>query len=221
MATSAPRGTDDAPDLDSTAQARADYELLVAARTDPVAFRAFYDRWSTEICAYFQRRVQDPDVALDLTAETFAVAYERLGRFRWMGKSPGAWLYGISRRLLYRYYRTQRTERGAVERLGLEVPVNDDESYARIDELVDGEGMRRLLQAALASCRDADRLVLELYFLDELPYPDIAATLDCTVNAARVRVHRALRRLEGRLTELEAATGVGAGAARADELGAT
>ncbi|MCG4268849.1 hypothetical protein, partial [Acetobacter senegalensis] len=32
--------------LEPDAAARADYELLRASRTDPAAFRAFYDQWS-------------------------------------------------------------------------------------------------------------------------------------------------------------------------------
>src|SRR5690348_14933762 len=87
----------------SDSSARADYELLKASRDDPAAFRAFYDQWSRPVLGFFQRRLNDPDVALDLTAETFAIAFEQRGKFRWMGKSPGAWLFGIARRLLYRY----------------------------------------------------------------------------------------------------------------------
>lgn len=202
------------PTDDELTAVRADYELLAASRHDPAAFRAFYDRWSRSVLAYFQRRLHDPDVALDLTAETFAIAFERRFRFRWMGKSPGAWLFGIARRLLYRYLRSQEVEGRAVRRLGLEVPRNDEDSYRRIEELVDNEGMRALLREALASCRDNDRLVLELHFLDAVPYPELAETLGCTINAARVRVHRALARVEKELERLEFEQGLIPGEAR-------
>jgi RNA polymerase sigma factor (sigma-70 family) len=187
------------PDLD----ARAEYELLRASRDDPAAFRTFYDHWSRPVLGFFQRRLHDPDVALELTAETFAVAFEQRGRFRWMGKSPGAWLFGIARRLLYRYLRTQQVQQRAIQRLGVEVPGNDDESFRRIEELSDNEGMRELVRAALDSCKEGDRIVLELRFIEAMPYPELADFLGCTVNAARVRVHRALARIERRLSELE------------------
>ena len=62
-----------------------DEELIVASRGDPGAFRELYDRWAERLLAYFYRRVLDPEVAADLLAETFAVAYERRGRFRDVG----------------------------------------------------------------------------------------------------------------------------------------
>jgi DNA-directed RNA polymerase specialized sigma24 family protein len=66
----------------------------VASRRDPHAFRGLYDRWADSLPAYFYRRVREAEVAADLLAETFAVAYERPGTFRDIGKPGGAWLTG-------------------------------------------------------------------------------------------------------------------------------
>jgi DNA-directed RNA polymerase specialized sigma24 family protein len=92
--------------------------LIVASRDDPQAFREFYDRWAETMLAYFCRRVRSPEVAADLLAETFAVAFEARGRFRDVGKPGGAWLYGIARKELSRYFRRQRVELRVVQRLG-------------------------------------------------------------------------------------------------------
>jgi RNA polymerase sigma-70 factor (ECF subfamily) len=184
--------------------ARTDAQLLKDAGRDPAAFRAFYDRWSEPVLGYFQRRVNDPQVALDLTAETFATAFEKRASFRWRGTSPGAWVFGIAARLLKRYFRSQAIHRRAVDRLGVQLPAYDDVALRRVEELVDNAEMRQLVTAALATCREADRRVLELRFIDALPYPEVAEALGCTVNAARVRVHRALSRLEKELAVAEA-----------------
>lgn len=77
---------------------RSDAELLVASRGEPQAFCELYDRWAEALLAYFYRRVRSPEVAADLLAETFAVAFEARGRFRDVGKPGGASLYGIARR---------------------------------------------------------------------------------------------------------------------------
>ena len=184
--------------------ARVEAEVLLASVDDPAAFRAFYDMWSTQVLAYFQRRVRDPDLALELTAETFAVAFEKRGRFRWMGKSPGAWLFGIAKRILFRHLRHQDVESRAVQRLGIQIPRADDESTRRIEDLLDGEAMRDAVRRALDSCRPGDREILQLHVIDEVPYPEVAAALGCTVNNARVRVHRALARLEKQLADADA-----------------
>jgi hypothetical protein len=65
-----------------------DAELIVASRDDPLAFRELYDRWADRLLAYFYRRVFDAEVAADLLAETFAVAFERRRRFR-RYRAPG------------------------------------------------------------------------------------------------------------------------------------
>jgi|SRR5215217_4059887 len=72
--------------------ARTDAELLIASRDDAHAFRELYDRWADRLLAYFYRRTLDTEVAGDLLAETFALAFERRRRFRDIG-APGAnWL---------------------------------------------------------------------------------------------------------------------------------
>ena len=86
-----------------------DSELLKAARRDPDAFCAFYDRHATRLHAWLLRETSDFEVATDLTAETFAQALRSLRRFR--GDSPEsgrAWLYAIARHLLARYRETAR-----------------------------------------------------------------------------------------------------------------
>jgi RNA polymerase sigma factor (sigma-70 family) len=175
--------------------ARTDAELIVAARDDPAAFRELYDRWAEQMLAYFQRRVLDPEVAADLLAETFAVAFERRRRFRDVGRPGAAWLYGIAAKELSHWYRRQRVELRAVRRLAVDVPPLDDESIARIEALADLDAHREALAAALDRMGGAERDAVELRVVSELGYAEIARRLDCTEAAARVRVHRGLARL--------------------------
>lgn len=172
-----------------------DVELIIASRHDPRAFRELYDRWAEQLLTYFYRRVLDAEIAADLLAESFAVAYERRGRFKDVGKPGGAWLYGIARKELSHWFREQEVERRAVKRLGLTIPVLDDVSIARIEELADAEAHRAALGSALDSISAGDRDAVELRVISELGYAEIASALGCSENAARQRVHRGLARL--------------------------
>jgi RNA polymerase sigma-70 factor, ECF subfamily len=180
-----------------------DAELIIASRKDPAAFRELYDRWADRLLAYIYRRVFDAEVAADLLAETFAVAYERRSRFRDVGKPGGAWLYGIAARELSHWFRSQEIERRAVRRLGIEVPELDDESIARIEALADVAAHRDALAEALGQMTGGERAAVELRVVGELPYSEIATRLDCTENTARQRVHRGLARLNN-LMQMEA-----------------
>jgi RNA polymerase sigma-70 factor (ECF subfamily) len=175
--------------------ARTDAELLLAARDDPRAFRELYDRWADRLLAYFYRRVLDAEVAGDLLAETFAVAFERRRRFRDVGAPGAAWLYGIAAKELAHWFRRQEVERRAIRRLAIEVPPLDDESVARIEALADIETHRATLAAALERMGDGERHAVELRVVEEMGYAEIASRLDCSEAAARVRVHRGLARL--------------------------
>lgn len=175
---------------------RSDAELIIASRSDPDAFQALYDRWAAPLLGYLMRRVFDPEVAADLLAETFAVAYEQRARFRDVGRPGGAWLYGIARREVSHYARRARVELRAAARLGLERPVVDDESQAMMRALLEDDPDRTAaLRVALAGLSEAERAAVQLRVVEALPYREVAKRLSCSEEAARTRVHRGLARL--------------------------
>jgi RNA polymerase sigma factor (sigma-70 family) len=174
---------------------RSDAELIVASRGDPHAFRELYDRWADTLFAYFYRRVSDAEVAADLLAETFAAAWLARGRFRDVGKPGGAWLYGIARRELSRYFRRQRVELRAVRRLGIEIPMLDRESVAAIEALEAADGAHARLTDAMGRLSVTERDAVQMRVVGELEYSEIAERLRCSEQAARTRVHRGLAHL--------------------------
>lgn len=174
---------------------RSDAELIAASVADPRAFRELYDRWAEPVLQYFVRRVFDAETAADLTAETFAVAYERRDRFRDVGRPGGAWLFGIAAKELSHFFRRREVEMRASRRLGLERPGLDAESDARILALIEGDEYRERLIDALTRLPDSVRRAVELRVVSELDYEQIAAQLGCRPAAARTRVHRGLARL--------------------------
>src|SRR3954468_21645455 len=96
-----------------------DADLLVRARRDPAAFGTFYRRHVGAVLAFHRRRTGDPELALDLAAETFARALEGVGSFE-PGRGPArAWLFAIARNLLADSYRRGRVADEARRRLGI------------------------------------------------------------------------------------------------------
>lgn len=172
-----------------------DAELIVLSISDVRAFRELHDRWAEPLLAYFYRRVFDPEVAADLLAETFAVAFEKRARFRVTGAPGSAWLFAIASRELSKYFRRKKVQMRAVERLGIRVPELDAESAAAIARLEERDYRGLGLAEALIRMSPSEREAVELRVIDELEYRDIATRLNCTEAAARVRVHRGLSRL--------------------------
>lgn len=146
-----------------------------------------YDDEAQRLRRWLQKETGNRETAMDLAAETFAQALVSMRRFR--GGDETAWLYGIARNLLSQYRRRARVEDRARRKLGM--PDRDWSDYEAVDER---------LSAFVGDLPEHEREALELHVVDELPYEDVAARLSISPGAARMRVHRALRRLKGNET---------------------
>jgi RNA polymerase sigma-70 factor (ECF subfamily) len=177
-----------------------DAELLRAARMDPGAFRALYDRYAEAMHRFHLARTRDPEAALDLSAETFAQAWLSRGRFRDLaGGSAGPWLYAIARHVLVASVRKRRLEQSACERLGVLAGAAGAATEPS-DEWLEG------LDEALAELAPEVRDAIELRVVHDLSYDDVAQSLGTTPGAARVRVYRGLTALRDRLLKPKEAT---------------
>jgi RNA polymerase sigma-70 factor (ECF subfamily) len=163
---------------------------------DPEAFAEFYAEHVESLLAYLLRRVYDADVALDIAHESFAQAYLARQRFRGSTDAEAAaWLYGIARRLLARYFRRSAVELRALSRLGLQAPRLDEAEEARLRELADLDELRAALRPELARLSSDQRDALRLRIVAELPYSEVAQRLGISEQAARARVSRGLKAL--------------------------
>jgi RNA polymerase sigma factor (sigma-70 family) len=173
-----------------------DEQLLATTRAEPAAFGAFYRRHEDRVLSYFLARVGDPEVAADLTAETFAAALVSAHRFRPRKKQPAAaWLFGIARNNLAMSRRQGRVEARARRRLGMAPLVLTDESIERISEL--DRTALTLAEELPGDQQDAVRARV----IDERDYPDIAKDLRCSEAVVRKRVSRGLGTIRARLEE--------------------
>jgi len=169
---------------------------LKHSTNEPAAFVDFYETYSRLLLAYFVRRTFDVEAARDLTAESFARAFEQRGRFRGTTDAEAeAWLFGIAHNLLRRYARKGRIERKALDRLGVQVPAVGEDDYQRIVELAGLAELRGRVVAATANLSADQSAAVRLRVIDELSYREVAETLGVSEQTVRARVSRALRQL--------------------------
>ncbi|HUN79225.1 MAG TPA: RNA polymerase sigma factor [Solirubrobacteraceae bacterium] len=170
-----------------------------ALQPDPAArarLTALYRTHGHDILAYALRRAPSPEDAADAVAETFLVAWRRLSE---VPAEPQArlWLYGVAHRVMLNLHRAERRRNRLAERLGTELrtlatpPSPDDRA--------------RALLAALQTLAPEDRELLLLVGWEELSPAQAATVLGISAVAARVRLHRARRRLRRALSDPEQA----------------
>jgi RNA polymerase sigma factor (sigma-70 family) len=174
---------------------RTDSELLIASRTEPEAFTELYRRHAEDLLRYFARRTLDPETAAELTAETFAEAFASRANYRDQWVNGVAWLYGIARHRLGRFFRSGRVEAAARRKLGMPERDLAPQDYERIEDLIDFAPIREALVEALDTLNEEQRDALRLRVIDGLGYAEVAERLKCTEQNARQRVSRGLRKI--------------------------
>lgn len=166
--------------------------------TDPEAFELFYREHVEAVQRFVARRVDDPYLAADLTADVFVAAIESAGSFRRSRGEPVGWLFGIARNVVADEWRRSTKERLTARRVGgRELLVEDD--LAALHERIDGESSARALYRELDGLPAGQRAVLELVAVDGLSVEEAGRALGIGGVAARVRLHRGRRRLRDRL----------------------
>jgi RNA polymerase sigma-70 factor (ECF subfamily) len=159
--------------MGQTADAEARFEHL---------FRSHY----RSVAAYAKRRAP-ADVADDVTAETFLVAWRRLEA---IPREPLPWLLGVARHALLNEHRSRRRQQALADKAGSSqgppAEYIPDAAYAEA----------RVVRNALARLTLAEREVLTLIVWEGLTVSEAARVLGCSAVSARVRLSRARRRLK-------------------------
>jgi RNA polymerase sigma factor (sigma-70 family) len=157
---------------------------------DPNAFEAFYREYVEAVQRFISRRVHDPHLAADLTADVFLAVINNAASYDPRRGDPAAWLHGIARNVVSgehrRVARTQRLQ----ERIEGRRLVDEDD-IERLVERIDAAAESRQLTDAIARLPATERAVLELVAVDGLTVSEAAAALGIRAVTARVRLHRA------------------------------
>ncbi len=159
-----------------------------------------YREHSQRLLVFLARRLLDPNVAVDLVAETFAAAFAARRTFRGTTEDEAVgWLFGIARNQLLMHVRRDGSRTRALRRVARERRELNDVELERIEELADLARLRADVQAALPALSDDHREAVRMRVVEELGYSEIAERLRVSEQTARARVSRGLRTLAGLL----------------------
>jgi RNA polymerase sigma factor (sigma-70 family) len=180
--------------------AESDARIIAASASDPQLFALIFERHYDAVFSYVGRRVGQ-EIADELAAETFLVAFR--ARQRYDGARPIArpWLLGIATNLLRHHQRTEVRRFRAYARLDRPGPSAGDLDGA--DARLDAARTRPHLLRALANLSREERDAVLLLAWADLSYEEIAHALGIPIGTVRSRLHRA----RVRMRELLAASG--------------
>jgi RNA polymerase sigma factor (sigma-70 family) len=167
----------------------------------PQRFAAIFDRHAAHIQRYLARRL-GRQLADDLVAETFLVAFGKRARYDLGRPDARPWLYGIATNLVRQQQRAEVRDyrlRAAI------APEPDLDGHAdRVAAQVSAAAMHRQLAAALAGLSAGDRDVLLLIAWEGLTYDEVTEALGIPVGTVRSRLNRARRKARAALSATHA-----------------
>lgn len=167
-----------------------DEALARRAQTDAELFGELYQRYAAEIERFVRSRVNDPELAEDITSMVFTKALKALPRYT--DGSFRAWLYRITRNTIIDEYRRQRPSMDIADlHLSDDAPLPDDVAIA--NDAADR------LHAALSHLKPREREIVRLR-LHGLAIAEIAIRLDMSqdaVKSAQRRAFMTLRKVPG------------------------
>ena len=152
--------------------------------------RCFREHYA-QILAFSMRRVAGREIAEDVVADTFAVAWRRRDRI----PDPALpWLYAITGNVIANQYRSTRRRHNLDLRLAHETG-----AVTAGPDPAESLDRRDAFSAAFARLGEPEREVLRLVAWDGLDTRDAARVFGCSPGAFRVRLHRARRKLAKQL----------------------
>ena len=169
-----------------------DADLIARSLAEPDLFTAVFDRHSAEILRYVYARL-GPELAEDVTAETFLAAFQGRGRYDGAWSDARPWLYGIAVRQIRRHRRVEARRLRLLQSALAGGPAEDHSD--RVAERVTAQRLGPRLAAVVTALPRTDRELLLLVAWAELSYAEAAAALGTTTSAVKARLHRIRVRL--------------------------
>jgi len=165
-------------------------EWINEAKNDTQRFAPLYKKYHEQIFRYVYQRMDDEEMAFDVTSQVFMKAMNNLHKYEYRGVPFSSWLYRIAKSELYQSFRDKKALRT--------VNIDTVQVYHVIDE-IDGdeneENKQRLI-STIAKLKDDDIQLIEMRFFEKRSYKEIGEILDISENNAKVKSFRALEKLK-------------------------
>ena len=165
--------------------------LVRAARRDPRAFVALYDRYFSKVLGYARLQLRDPEAAADAVSLVFEKALRNLPDFRGSGSFAG-WLFRIAHNVIRDLQRRRDPETISAE----DCDAAPDPHPGPEERMLHAE-RRAQLRDLVRRLRPEQRHLLALRYGAGLSFREIAAITGYSSGALRVRIHRILETLRG------------------------
>ena len=170
---------------------------------DEAAFGTLVEKYQKSVHALVWRKIGDYHYAEDIMQDAFLQAYKKLSTLKNPNQFAG-WLYVIANRLCIDWARKQKSIRKQKpEMQSLEDTRPEDIEESSYTHHISEQGVtesaeycQELAQRLLEKLPENERMVVTLFYLDEMSTKEIGKFLGVSANTIASRLHRARKRLQ-------------------------
>lgn len=177
-------------------------KIVEKAQKNSNQFAPLYEYYYPKIHSYIYRRINNKEVADDLTSQTFEKAIKRINNFRWQGVSLGVWLYKIARNNLNDYFRKSRRTNRNISLTGLEAVIVDEQEET-LEDIVIRSDEESILYRALQQFKKEDQYLIYYKFFEDMTNKEIAAKTGLSETNVGTKLHRLRSKLKKIIIDLE------------------
>ena len=171
-------------------------EELRDPRTARRSFEKLVAEYSERLYWQIRKMVLSHDDANDILQDTFIKAWMNIDNFRGESKLT-TWLYRIAINESITFLNKKRNQNN--------ISVDDEDSFLlntlESDTYFDGDEAQKLLQKAILTLPDKQRLVFQMKYLEEMKYEEMSDILGTSVGALKASYHHATKKIEKFLSE--------------------
>lgn len=165
--------------------------LLQDESTQRQGFERIVAHYSEPLYWQIRRIVLSHDDANDLLQNTFIKAWTSIGYFRGEAKLS-TWLYRIALNECLTFLARQK----AASTISLDDPEADALQKLEGDAYFSGDRAQLLLQKALLTLPEKQRMVFNLKYYQEMKYEEMSEIFGTSVGALKASYHHAVKKIE-------------------------
>jgi RNA polymerase sigma-70 factor, ECF subfamily len=159
--------------------------------TKEVAFRHLISKYKERLYWHIRKIVLNHDDTDDVLQNTFIKIWNGIDSFR-AESSLFTWLYRIATNESITFLNNRKRKMMSSLSDGNEYLIANLES----DSYFDGDEWQMILQKAIATLPDKQRLVFNMKYFDEIKYEDMSEILGTSVGALKASYHHAAKKIE-------------------------
>ncbi|MBQ8935895.1 MAG: sigma-70 family RNA polymerase sigma factor [Oscillospiraceae bacterium] len=178
--------------------------IRLATEKDQQAITELYERTYQDVYHTVRSVIHDEDTALDILQDAYIKGFESLDQLN----DPRSYLPWMKRIAVNRAKNELKRKKPMLftdmeNEDGDELPFQDEREEHLPDVVIDKQETTRLINEMLGTLSEEQRMVIGMFYYEQMSVKEIAAELGCSENTVKSRLNYGRKKIETQVLDLE------------------